>query len=56
MIADGLPALEARLAHDLAQIALGGPDWTHPRDLDGRHVYDAVIVGGGRVAFPPVSA
>jgi hypothetical protein len=28
MIADGLPALEARLAHDLAQIALGGPDWT----------------------------
>jgi len=48
MITGGLPALEARLAHDLAQIALGGPDWTHPRDLDGQHVYDVVIVGGGQ--------
>ena len=44
----GLADLEARLARELALIDLGGPDWTHPRDHAGEHVYDVVIVGGGQ--------
>ncbi|MDE1916591.1 MAG: NAD(P)/FAD-dependent oxidoreductase [Sphingomonadales bacterium] len=40
--------LEAQLARDLALIDLGGPDWTHPREVSGQHVYDVVIVGGGQ--------
>lgn len=44
----GLPALEAELARQLALIGHGGADWTRPRTLDGGHIHDVVIVGGGQ--------
>lgn len=43
-----LTALEARVAHDLAMLDHGKPDWTRPRSFAGGHVYDVVIVGGGQ--------
>jgi FAD-dependent urate hydroxylase len=43
-----LADLEARLARDLALIDLGGADWTLPREAEGIHVHDVVIVGGGQ--------
>ncbi|MET0362357.1 MAG: NAD(P)/FAD-dependent oxidoreductase [Sphingobium sp.] len=44
----GLVALEAELARQLSLIGHGGPDWTRPRAMDGGHVHDVVIVGGGQ--------
>jgi cation diffusion facilitator CzcD-associated flavoprotein CzcO len=43
-----LAALEARLAHDLASINMGAPDWLAPRAHPDGHVYDVAIVGGGQ--------
>jgi cation diffusion facilitator CzcD-associated flavoprotein CzcO len=47
-LAIGLPALAAEVAHDLARLDHGKPDWTRPRDHAEGHVYDVVIVGGGQ--------
>jgi cation diffusion facilitator CzcD-associated flavoprotein CzcO len=47
-MAGGLAEHEARVAHDLACLNFGGPDWTRPHRVDGHHVYDVVIVGGGQ--------
>ncbi|WDS36649.1 NAD(P)/FAD-dependent oxidoreductase [Pseudoxanthomonas sp.] len=43
-----LVELEARLAHDLAWLDHGKPDWARPRTHDDGHVFDVVIVGGGQ--------
>ena len=43
----GLDALEARLAQDLAWLALPAPSWVPARYVDGVRVRDVVIVGGG---------
>jgi cation diffusion facilitator CzcD-associated flavoprotein CzcO len=40
--------LETRLAHDLACLDHGKPDWARPRTHDQGHVFDVVIVGGGQ--------
>jgi cation diffusion facilitator CzcD-associated flavoprotein CzcO len=47
MTAAGLPALEARLKQDLAYLELPAKNWVLPRQLDGRPVYDVVVVGAG---------
>ena len=44
----GLLALEARVAHDLACLDAGGPDWLAPRVHADTHVFDVAIVGGGQ--------
>jgi FAD-dependent urate hydroxylase len=44
----GLPALEARLAHELDLIGHDRPVWVRPRSLDGAPVLDVAIVGGGQ--------
>lgn len=43
-----LADLQARLAHDLACLDHGRPDWTRPRTHEDGHVFDVVIVGGGQ--------
>ncbi|AER56611.1 putative oxidoreductase [Pseudoxanthomonas spadix BD-a59] len=43
-----LADLQARLAHDLACLDHGRPDWTRPRTHGDGHVFDVVIVGGGQ--------
>ncbi|MGN6097830.1 MAG: NAD(P)-binding domain-containing protein [Bosea sp. (in: a-proteobacteria)] len=43
----GLEALEARLAQDLAWLELPAKSWVPPRDVDGQHVRDVVIIGAG---------
>ena len=43
-----LADLEARVAHDLACLGHGAPDWTRPREHSDGHVHDVVIVGGGQ--------
>ena len=47
-LAIGLPALARQVAHDLARLDHGKPDWTRPRTHPDGHVYDVVIVGGGQ--------
>ena len=43
-----LADLEARVAHDLACLGHGSPDWTRPHAHPDGHVHDVVIVGGGQ--------
>ncbi len=43
-----LADLAARVAHDLACLGHGAPDWTRPRAHPQGHVHDVVIVGGGQ--------
>jgi cation diffusion facilitator CzcD-associated flavoprotein CzcO len=43
-----LADLNARVAHDLACLNHGGPDWVRARTHPDGHVYDVVIVGGGQ--------
>jgi len=45
--AEGLAALEARLAQDLAWLELPAKSWVPPREVDGARVCDVVIVGAG---------
>ncbi|MBB3981331.1 cation diffusion facilitator CzcD-associated flavoprotein CzcO [Sphingobium fontiphilum] len=44
----GLPALEARLRHDLDLIGHDRPAWVRPRSHDGAPVLDVAIIGGGQ--------
>lgn len=44
----GLEAHDARVAHDLACIGWGMPDWTKPRVHPQGPVYDAIIIGAGQ--------
>ncbi|WP_277873224.1 FAD/NAD(P)-binding protein [Sphingomonas profundi] len=44
----GLDALGHQVAHDLARLDHGKPDWTRPHDHPDGHVHDVVIVGGGQ--------
>jgi FAD-dependent urate hydroxylase len=46
--ASGIAALDQRVAHDLACLNHGAPDWLKPLQHEGQHVYDAIIVGGGQ--------
>lgn len=46
-IAAGLPALERRLAYELACLQLPAARWTHPHRHQDREVVDVAIVGGG---------
>jgi cation diffusion facilitator CzcD-associated flavoprotein CzcO len=39
---------EARVAHDLACLGYGGPDWLRPTVHAEGHVFDVVVVGGGQ--------
>ena len=43
-----LQAHETRVAHDLACLGFGGPDWVRPREHREGHVHDVIIVGGGQ--------
>ncbi len=45
--AEGLAALEARLAQDLAWLGLPAKSWVPPRVADGRRVLDVLVVGAG---------
>ncbi|WBV45110.1 NAD(P)-binding domain-containing protein [Pseudoroseomonas cervicalis] len=47
MTATGLPALEARLRHDLECLELPGRPWVPPREAEGQRVTDVVILGAG---------
>jgi len=44
----GLPALEARLRHELDLIGHDRPAWVRPRSHDGAPVLDVAIIGGGQ--------
>jgi cation diffusion facilitator CzcD-associated flavoprotein CzcO len=44
---EGLAALEARLAHDLACLQKPAPRWTPVRTRDGEPLWDVVIIGAG---------
>lgn len=44
----GLPALEARLRHELGLIGHDRPAWVRPRSHDGAPVLDVAIIGGGQ--------
>ena len=39
---------EARVAHDLECLGMGGADWTRTARQDGEPVHDVAIVGGGQ--------
>jgi len=43
-----LAQLEARVAHDLATLNFGAPDWLVPRTHPDGHVHDVIVVGGGQ--------
>ncbi|MGF7149302.1 cation diffusion facilitator CzcD-associated flavoprotein CzcO [Sphingomonas zeicaulis] len=43
-----LADLEARLAHDLALLNWGEPDWLVPTPHPDGHVHDVIIIGGGQ--------
>lgn len=43
-----LAELERRIAHDLATLNIGAPDWLTPRVHPQGHVHDVIIVGGGQ--------
>jgi cation diffusion facilitator CzcD-associated flavoprotein CzcO len=45
--AAGLAALRVRLHHDLSLLELPAKAWVPPRSVNGEHIYDIVIVGGG---------
>lgn len=45
--ADGLAALEARLAYDLACLELPAKSWVPPREFGGRRVRDVIFIGAG---------
>src|SRR5277367_2840049 len=45
----GLPALSARVRHELDMLAYPAVPWVKPRGLGGdKKVYDVLIVGGGQ--------
>ena len=52
----GLPALEARLADELAFLQLPAPRWTPVREHDGEPVVDVAIVGGGMTGLAVAAA
>ncbi|WP_353646822.1 NAD(P)/FAD-dependent oxidoreductase [Mesorhizobium sp. WSM2239] len=45
--AAGLAALRERLHHDLSLLELPAKAWVPPRSVNGEHIHDIVIVGGG---------
>ncbi|MCQ4160789.1 NAD(P)/FAD-dependent oxidoreductase [Roseomonas sp. GC11] len=47
MFVSGLPALEARLRHDLECLELPGRPWVPARAVEGQRVTDVVIIGAG---------
>jgi len=46
-IPNGLATLEARLRYDLEWLELPAKSWVPPRTVDGRRVFDVIIVGAG---------
>ena len=52
----GLPALERRLACELAYLQLPAPRWTPVRDYEGRGVDDVAIVGAGMAGLALAAA
>ncbi len=52
----GLPALEARLAQDLAYLELPAKPWVPRRELDGRPLRDVVVVGAGMAGLAATAA
>ena len=56
MSGEGLAALEARLAHDLACLQLPASRWTVPRRHDGAAVVDVAIVGAGMAGLALAAA
>lgn len=44
----GLDVLRDEVARDLARLAYPSKPWLRPRRMDGMHVHDVVIVGGGQ--------
>lgn len=46
-----LAELEERLKREIELTAYPRPEWLQPREADGQHVYDVVIVGGGQAGL-----
>ena len=53
---EGLAALEARLADELAFLQLPAPRWTPARERDGTPVADVAIVGAGMTGLALAAA
>lgn len=51
-----LEALNERVKTDLSYLAYGGADWIRPLEHPEGHVYDVVIVGGGKADSERLSA
>lgn len=49
--AERLARLEDRVRQDLAYLCLPAANWVPPREQDGEHVHDVVIIGGGMVGL-----
>lgn len=54
--AQGLAALEARLAQDLAWLELPPKAWIPPQAHDGQAVLDVVVIGGGMAGLTAATA
>jgi FAD-dependent urate hydroxylase len=53
---EGLEALDARLADDLAFLQLPAPRWTPAREHEGQAVVDVVVIGAGMTGLAVVAA
>jgi cation diffusion facilitator CzcD-associated flavoprotein CzcO len=53
---EGLEALEARLADELAFLQLPAPRWTPARQRDGQDVVDVVVIGAGMTGLAVTAA
>ncbi|MDQ2736826.1 MAG: NAD(P)-binding protein, partial [Pseudomonadota bacterium] len=53
---EGLEALEARLADELAFLQLPAPRWTPVREHEGQPVLDVAVVGAGMTGLAVAAA
>lgn len=52
----GLPALEARLAQELAYLTLPAASWVPPREIDGQRALEVAVIGGGMAGMVAAAA
>lgn len=55
-LAAGLPALEQRLAYEMACLQLPAPRWTLPREHAGQTVVDVAVIGAGMAGLALAAA